>query len=88
LALMPTVLEIQGFAFRFYANDHRPAHVHVLRGNVLVAVIIIGEPGSLPALREVTKQAKKPDIKKALKLVFDHQDRLLQEWKIFFQEGE
>jgi len=29
---MPTLLLLNGFKFFFYANDHPPTHVHVLRG--------------------------------------------------------
>jgi hypothetical protein len=28
---MPTLLLLNGFKFFFYANDHPPAHVHVLK---------------------------------------------------------
>ncbi|WP_405420622.1 DUF4160 domain-containing protein [Marinobacter flavimaris] len=29
---MPTLLYLTGFKLFFYANDHWPAHVHVLKG--------------------------------------------------------
>ncbi|MGC9385865.1 MAG: DUF4160 domain-containing protein [Hydrogenovibrio sp.] len=28
---MPTLLDFEGCKFFFYANDHAPAHVHVLK---------------------------------------------------------
>ncbi len=30
---MPTLLNIFGFKFFFYANDHSPSHIHVIKGN-------------------------------------------------------
>lgn len=29
---MPTIFRFFGFAFMFYANDHEPIHVHVVKG--------------------------------------------------------
>lgn len=31
---MPTIFILFGFRFLFYANDHEPIHVHVIKGNV------------------------------------------------------
>lgn len=30
---MPEIFRIFGFRFMFYANDHEPIHVHVVKGN-------------------------------------------------------
>lgn len=30
---MPTLLRVNGFKIFFYANDHEPSHVHVLKGD-------------------------------------------------------
>lgn len=29
---MPTIFILFGFRFMFYANDHEPIHVHVIKG--------------------------------------------------------
>ncbi|MCM1005196.1 MAG: DUF4160 domain-containing protein [Prevotella sp.] len=29
---MPTIFKLFGFTFLFYANDHEPIHVHVVKG--------------------------------------------------------
>lgn len=29
---MPTIFKLFGFLFMFYANDHEPIHVHVVKG--------------------------------------------------------
>ena len=30
---MPTIFILFGYRFLFYANDHTPIHVHVIKGN-------------------------------------------------------
>lgn len=30
---MPTIFKFFGFSFLFYANDHEPIHVHVVKGH-------------------------------------------------------
>ena len=30
---MPTIFILFGFRFMFYANDHEPIHVHVVKGD-------------------------------------------------------
>ena len=30
---MPTLLNKDGFKFFFYANEHEPKHIHVMRGD-------------------------------------------------------
>ena len=30
---MPTIFIFFGFRFMFYANDHEPIHVHVIKGD-------------------------------------------------------
>lgn len=37
---MPTIFILFGFRFMFYANDHEPIHVHVIKGNVSAKFIL------------------------------------------------
>ena len=30
---MPTLLNLNGFKFFFYANEHEPKHIHVMKNN-------------------------------------------------------
>ena len=32
--IMPTIFILFGFRFLFYANDHEPIHVHVIKGDI------------------------------------------------------
>ena len=31
---MPTIFILFGFRFLFYANDHEPIHIHVVKGSI------------------------------------------------------
>lgn len=51
---MPTIFILFGFRFMFYANDHEPIHVHVVKGNIsakftLFPVDLIENNGLKPA---------------------------------------
>ena len=37
---MPTIFIIFGFRFMFYANDHEPIHVHVIKGGAKAKFLI------------------------------------------------
>jgi hypothetical protein len=48
---MPTVLRLDGLRVTIYPNDHRPAHVHVIRAGS-EAVFELHCPEGPPELRE------------------------------------
>jgi hypothetical protein len=48
---MPTVLRVDGLRVVVYPNDHRPAHVHVIRDRC-EAVFNLNCPDGPPQLRE------------------------------------
>jgi hypothetical protein len=48
---MPTVLRLDGLRVVIYPNDHRPAHVHVIRAGG-EAVFVLNCPDGPPELRE------------------------------------
>jgi hypothetical protein len=74
---MPTLLKEGGFRFLIYFNDHDPAHVHV-HGSGAAKIILEG-PESRPIPDRATMSAG--DLKKALKIVGDHQEEFLQRWR-------
>ncbi|EJV3220954.1 DUF4160 domain-containing protein [Campylobacter jejuni] len=37
---MPTLLEINGFKFFFYLNEHEPKHIHVMKGNEFDSAVL------------------------------------------------
>lgn len=74
---MPTVLRKDGFSIRIYFNDHSPAHVHIFKAGGQAKISLETD---IPELLEV-EQMPRADIKKALKLVLDHRDDLLDKWR-------
>lgn len=74
---MSTVLRISGFEFRIYPNDHRPAHVHVFRGD---DVIVIDVSGGQPKQREVHGM-KRNDARRALQIAKGNLRALQEEWR-------
>ncbi|MFJ3487104.1 DUF4160 domain-containing protein [Pseudomonas sp. NPDC090202] len=48
---MPTIIRIGGLRVVIYPNDHRPAHVHVMRDGC-EAVLILNCPDGPPTLRD------------------------------------
>jgi hypothetical protein len=75
---MPTVLRIDAFRFVIYLNDHSPPHVHVFTADA-EARIELGQPGGFPRLLE-NRHMKPMALAKALALVKQHQDALVQAW--------
>lgn len=72
---MPTVLRAGGFSFRFYANEHEPAHVHCKNGDGIVIVEIAtaesrGKEGNI----------RDRDIRRAEALVAEYRDLLQAAW--------
>lgn len=74
---MPTFY-IGGFKMRFYSNDHAPAHVHCINGDGVAVVDL-----ATGAVRSTKGGIKGPDIVRAVQLVEEHRDRLLEEWTAF-----
>ena len=76
---MPTVLNKDGFSVRIYFNDHLPSHVHVFNAGG-EAKINIGSETERPSLIQIWNMNDK-DVEKALKLVIEHQVKLLEKWR-------
>ena len=77
---MPTVLVTQGFYVRIRTNDHEPAHVHVSKvgGEARIA---LGLNGGTPRLLTVSKEMNSRDAATALRLVIEHNEELLTQWR-------
>ena len=76
---MPTVLRQAGFSVRIYPNDHDPPHVHVFKAGGEVKATI----AETPALLDVINMSNK-DVKKALELIQNHRQELLEKWSDFY----
>jgi len=70
---MPTLLNLKGFKFFFYANEHEPKHVHVIYGGDFAKIELV-------ELRVVNSYMKPKDIKKALQIITEHKDDFERKW--------
>ena len=76
---MPVVFRKDGFNFVIYVDDHEPGHTHVKKAGKEV-VINLGDERTAPQIRNKNGMPN-ADIRKAIKLVFAHQDDLIAKWK-------
>ena len=53
---MPTLLLQDGFKFFFYANEHEPKHVHIMKGGDFAKVEIV----SLKVARRMGRAKRNP----------------------------
>ncbi|MEP7341573.1 MAG: DUF4160 domain-containing protein [Acidobacteriota bacterium] len=73
------MLRQNGFSFMIYVDDHEPMHTHVKNGGKEV-VINLGDARTAPHIRENKRMAKQ-EVRKALQLVYEHQDYLIEMWR-------
>jgi hypothetical protein len=76
---MPRVLTQGGFRVMIFPNDHAPAHVHVFDADGEVLINLGGEDEG-PSIRE-NRVMRIRNTRRALRLVEDHQEMLLAEWR-------
>lgn len=74
---MPTLLNEKGFKFFFYANEHEPKHIHVMKGDGFAKV-------ELGTLRVVHNFLKTQELKQALEIIKEHQDEFERIWDEWF----
>ncbi len=76
---MPTLLLIDGYKFFFYANDHEPKHIHIMKGGDFAKI-------DLTSLQVVHNYMKPKDLKKALEVVTIHKDEFERKWHEYFDQ--
>ncbi|RKZ48571.1 MAG: DUF4160 domain-containing protein [Candidatus Parabeggiatoa sp. nov. 2] len=75
---MPTLLLQEGFKFFFYANEHEPKHIHVMKGGNHAKI-------ELPTLRVVYNYLKPQELRKALEIAEIYQDEFERRWNEYFK---
>lgn len=76
---MSTILRFRGLRVVIYANDHRPAHVHVI-GQDSEARIALGDEGDKPRLM-TNEGVSRREVAEALLEVGRNRDLLMQRWR-------
>lgn len=77
---MPTLLDKKGFKFFFYANEHEPKHIHIMRSDGFAKV-------ELENLKVVQNYLKSKDLKLALEIVKENKDEFERIWDEWFNQG-
>ena len=75
---MPTVLRVDGFQFFFFANDHPPKHVHVLKGDAYAKIDFVN--GFI-----LDHDMGPSDLKKVLRLCKLNQKLVEEAWDEWFE---
>lgn len=74
---MPTLLNLTGFKFFFYANEHQPMHIHISKGDEFAKI-------ELENLRVVRTNLNPKDLKQALEITSIHQRSFMEAWHEYF----
>ena len=78
---MPTLLLQDGFKFFFYANEHEPKHIHVMKSGDFAKI-------ELSTLQIVRNNMKLNELKKALSIVTQHRIQFEEQWDEYFNQGK
>jgi hypothetical protein len=79
---MPTVFRANGFEVRILLppREHGPPHVHISRSGEMV-VIELPDGGMPLRIRTVTRRMTTATVVAAVRLVEEHTEMLLSEWR-------
>ena len=74
---MPTLLNQNGFKFFFYANEHEPKHIHVMKNDGFAKI-------ELANLNVVQNYLKAKDLKEALEIIKENKSEFERRWDEWF----
>ncbi len=74
---MPTLLNAKGFKFFFYANEHPPAHTHVVKADGWAKI-------EIETCMVVYSSLKNQELKVCLELLHLHRQQFLEVWNDWF----
>jgi len=77
---LPTLLNQDGFKFFFYANEHEPKHIHIMRSDGFAKV-------ELNNLKVVQNYLKPKDLKLALTIMKENKNNFERMWDEWFNKG-
>ncbi len=75
---MPTLLIKDGFKFFFYANEHEPKHVHVLKAGTFAKI-------ELTTLKIKANHFGPAETRKILAIAEEHREDFERQWDEFFE---
>ena len=74
---MPTLLNKNGFKFFFYANEHEPKYIHIMKNDDFTKI-------ELENLKVVQNYLKPKDLKSALEIIKENQTNFTRIWNEWF----
>jgi hypothetical protein len=74
---LPTLLNLNGFKFFFYANEHEPMHIHVMKADGFAKI-------ELKNLKVVQNYLKPKDLKMALEITKNNKEEFERIWDEWF----
>lgn len=77
---MPTIFILFGFHFMFYANDHEPIHVHVVKGNIRAKFTLF------PVALVRNNGLKSSELKLVKSIIEENQEVIAEHWNNFFNK--
>ena len=77
---MPTLLQIDGFKFFFYSNEHEPKHIHAVKGEAFAKV-------NLQDLRVEFSSFKSKDLAFVLDVIKSHRAEFERKWDEYFSQS-
>ena len=72
---MPKILEIEGYKFYIYLNDHLPVHVHVWKGGGECKVLLEPE-----IIIQDNYDFKSQELKSILRIIAEHYTFIIEKW--------
>ena len=81
---MPTIFILFGFRFMFYANDHEPIHVHVIKGKGNVSAKFTLFPVTLVK----NNGLKSSELKLVESIIEENQEIIAEHWNKFFNNAK
>jgi len=78
---MPTIFIIFGLRFMFFANDHEPVHIHVVKDDTGAKFSV------LPEIKMIYNHGlKASEVKKAKSLIKENAEIIIERWNEFFND--
>jgi len=78
---MPTIFIFFGLRFMFYANDHEPVHVHVVKDDAEAKFSV------LPEIEMIYNYGlKASDLKNAKEIITENAEIIIERWNEFFND--
>lgn len=74
---MPTLLNLNGFKFFFYSNEHEPKHIHIMKNENFAKI-------NLTDLNVVYSNFKSKEIDFILQVVKEHKNEFERIWNEYF----